>query len=1207
MKKITKLMTQLWIVALVMTILPSSLFLSVDAQQQSRALATGASLSEQERQRTIELLGGTEAEHVLAVDGNLINHYLQDGSNAQTGVFSSVLIEPQTAGFGVQVQLVTPDKITKVTPATYQNAAITSGAKDILIKIGSVKEVTGEGALVGVYALLEKSGLKVDTKAIKVAEKEIQIIQNIKDKGKLNDAQVNVALATIKKEISLYILNNKTINLEQITTIVNNCLSTYNIVLDKEDFDKLVESMREFSETDTAKQDSTSHQLDMSVTTQGWEALLASLSKGMSKEEIFALEKPDFSAQGYHPIMQALLTKYYEYVTANQPQEVERLYSHTFAIEKMLPELDANNRSTLNAIRALCYYYLAGQYDSLLPNHVAESQAGNVLPTVKEQWLYNLNQVRSLEQDPVLAEVAVRIGIATGRTVEGGILYDIHLDGDGWLEYAYKDKLLEDSILKGALQFGTGKYRKSTTGNNADVVEIGDVFELKELYGVEVANGYVPKDIAMDYQLPAYIKSLIRGTMVDMNAYQELYNLYTEEEILAAHIWIMERASLLYDDTFTEWSMGVIRPAGTPIDYINGLGVPYPQDVRSLSGSLGAHGTITYGLNADGTVTLYNVPSRWHFSPEDAKNEDVIGKFTQEIIDNARTVVVEEADLETLQYVLSKLNLSHRDIEQNNTSDNPQSQPTFSIEPIVVGQNMFKGTLEPNVKYKLIIVDVGEIEGIADATGVFEFTVSNPEWIKAGAQIIVQIQKPGSEEWIDVLATQVMGSADGTEVNEVGTQSVGDTPQTENVNKFLKLLADNKDKNWKELLSAMDVTLSLEEIKSLPRPNFEKVHPIIPAIQTAVYQTIDKGESVIGHYSRTLVLEYMQLNLTPEDIQALNYLRAIMYQYHATFDGERQQKAESFGVTFFDAKTDWLKRLESGQDSRKDEQRWNEMIQIAIATGYSPECFWFEEANGAYAVRDVPVGAPTASTLGFYRVEEGYRIMSMDREVKEIPSVFDWESVYGISINGESAALEQNMNDLLDFSGVISGSSILRIRTKPNYTLSVTTRVYQSPATTTADGSGWCSYSAQMQDGVTHYEGDEIYYELFDESGALVTSGTYVVPANSEQPASPTLDPINVGDDKVTGTAAPNSEVVVAYRTDGRDYFVMGQIYYIRGMADASGRFELHLADATGWDAAPGNMYAGVKVAAYVEDYQINPATEMAERIISQPTTMIVE
>ena len=200
-------------------------------QVQQKLLSLGASLQGAQITQTRSLLGATDVPeaNTIYVDGNTVNQYLSDGSNANTIVYSSAVIEPQAEGFGVQVQIVTPQNIKLVTPLSYQNAAITSGAKNVLIKIATVSPVTGEGALAGVYALLNKAGIKVSQQAIQVAEKEIKVVEQAKQQQQLTDIQINQIIADIKKEVTNHIVNNVTIDQTQSTIIVNNVLNKYNI------------------------------------------------------------------------------------------------------------------------------------------------------------------------------------------------------------------------------------------------------------------------------------------------------------------------------------------------------------------------------------------------------------------------------------------------------------------------------------------------------------------------------------------------------------------------------------------------------------------------------------------------------------------------------------------------------------------------------------------------------------------------------------------------------------------------------------------------------------------------------------------------------------------------------------------------------------------------------------------------------------------
>ena len=231
-----------------------------------RELSLGASLTAQEAEQTKQLLGANNLpiDNTIYVDGTVVNQYLQDGSNQNTGVFSSALIEKLPEGSGVQVQVITPQNILVVKPTTYQNAAITSGAKDVLIKIATVKPVTGEGALAGVYALFEKAGLKVDQKSIVVAEKEIQLVEQAKKENQVTDVQINKIIVEMKTQITNTVVNNQEVNIDTIVqTIINN---NPDIKLSNKTIEFLKQVAKDYSETEAAKNKDTVDQLDKSIT-----------------------------------------------------------------------------------------------------------------------------------------------------------------------------------------------------------------------------------------------------------------------------------------------------------------------------------------------------------------------------------------------------------------------------------------------------------------------------------------------------------------------------------------------------------------------------------------------------------------------------------------------------------------------------------------------------------------------------------------------------------------------------------------------------------------------------------------------------------------------------------------------------------------------------------------------------------------------------
>lgn len=111
-------------------------------------MALGETLSDSDRQDTMELLKGISvpSDEIIYVEDPMVNDYLSDGSTANTCVFSSVSIEMREEGSSIQVEVVTPDKITDVLNLTYHNATINIGAFDMYIRIVTLHEVDRNGA-----------------------------------------------------------------------------------------------------------------------------------------------------------------------------------------------------------------------------------------------------------------------------------------------------------------------------------------------------------------------------------------------------------------------------------------------------------------------------------------------------------------------------------------------------------------------------------------------------------------------------------------------------------------------------------------------------------------------------------------------------------------------------------------------------------------------------------------------------------------------------------------------------------------------------------------------------------------------------------------------------------------------------------------------------------------------------------------------------
>lgn len=417
-------------------------------QVQSQGMAAvGASLSEDQIQETLNLLGASHVspDKVKKIDGTIIHHYLQDDSDANSIVYSSAFIEAKPEGHGVQVQILTPQNILNVSQLTYQNAAITAGAKNALIKVASVSPVTGEGALAGVYALMADAGIEVKAKDAKVAQNEISLINQLGEKSGLNNTQMNQLIA----ELKIALINNKDIDLE---ATVDQILEAHGLVGNQEAKEKLLAFAKEFLETDAAKDQETVKQLEQS-TIPVWFDALNQLDPNLTFEDFAARERLDLSDKEVMPEIKALVDRFYQEVDANQI--VTQVYAYTFILETYYPDLTPEEMKALHDLRTEIFYYSA----------VAEASMGGTGQDLKDRWIYYLSNYKALKlYEPILAEIFNQVGVLTGLMPQA---YDYQVTGqdnslisleitedlaDHVNTYLYKFDLADHSLMDATIE-----------------------------------------------------------------------------------------------------------------------------------------------------------------------------------------------------------------------------------------------------------------------------------------------------------------------------------------------------------------------------------------------------------------------------------------------------------------------------------------------------------------------------------------------------------------------------------------------------------------------------------------------------------------------------------------------------------------------------------------------------------------------------------
>ena len=494
--------------------MPLNQVMAVQQNEQQELVALGASLDPASAQQTLALLGAQQVpqSNILYVNGDMINRYLQDGSNASTQVLSSAYIQQMPEGYGVQVQIVTPQNITVVRPLTYQNAAITAGARNVNIRIATVAPVTGEGALTGVYALLEQQGQAVNTHDVQVAQSEINLVNQIEQEATVSNEVANNAVADIKTQIvqatqeqqmsgnQINAEGDVTLTQEQITNIVNNIINEYQIT-NQVVIEQLNVYAQDFSKTEAAQNADTIQQLEMSMT-EDWKDILPNLNEGLTADEILSEERLDFSDETqYHPILQKFAEAFYDRVS--QGELINDIYSDTFIYELIVDAVPTQEKEALNQLRTKMYQYQAGQLDEV----IAENEMTTGYGSVKEAWEAQLKAVEDLNMmDPVQSEIIRRLAIATGRAPQ---VYD------------FMNPTQSDSVITyESSQSVTGEFNADFTMLTYDLMSgeitqlnaVSGVFEavtpnyLAEKYQVAMNETYQPHiDIPQDYLIPGYM------------------------------------------------------------------------------------------------------------------------------------------------------------------------------------------------------------------------------------------------------------------------------------------------------------------------------------------------------------------------------------------------------------------------------------------------------------------------------------------------------------------------------------------------------------------------------------------------------------------------------------------------------------------------------------------------------------------------------
>lgn len=224
----------------------------------------GYSLDANQRENTKRLLGATEVlpENELTMTQETYASIFGGEASNIGNIYSSAHITYEEEGHGVDVNIVTPENILKVSEESYVNASITAGFSDVTLDVASVIPVTGEGALSGIYAIQQATGVEVDPEVAQLTNDELALnselgsevaTENPDATVEESDALTNGLLADIKNEVAkLAQQNNGEISDGDARDIVINIVNNYGLNLSDETIQKLVDFAKQLSQTEIA-------------------------------------------------------------------------------------------------------------------------------------------------------------------------------------------------------------------------------------------------------------------------------------------------------------------------------------------------------------------------------------------------------------------------------------------------------------------------------------------------------------------------------------------------------------------------------------------------------------------------------------------------------------------------------------------------------------------------------------------------------------------------------------------------------------------------------------------------------------------------------------------------------------------------------------------------------------------------------------------
>ena len=204
----------------------------------------GYSLDQSQIEQTLSLLNydsSKDKEEWKTITPEVYSSIMNVANDDSLELYSSVKIQKLGKNKPLEVNIVTPQNITKVTADMYRNAAVTLGLEHAQITVASPIQVTGESALAGIYYSLEQNGAKVSDESKELAQEELKTLSQINEensgKSDYDADKLNVAMTDIKSAVAD---KGDKLTEDQAKTIVQQTINNYNLDLSDTQINLLV-------------------------------------------------------------------------------------------------------------------------------------------------------------------------------------------------------------------------------------------------------------------------------------------------------------------------------------------------------------------------------------------------------------------------------------------------------------------------------------------------------------------------------------------------------------------------------------------------------------------------------------------------------------------------------------------------------------------------------------------------------------------------------------------------------------------------------------------------------------------------------------------------------------------------------------------------------------------------------------------------------